>query len=106
VTGYDMPEREFQAEVIRLAKLLGWRVYHTFNSRRSASGFPDLVLVRDRVMYAELKTDRGKPTPLQLEWAQALTGAGAEVYLWRPAELQAIAETLARRTQRPEEVAA
>lgn len=40
-------ERDFQAAVMELARLLGWRVYHTWDSRKSEPGFPDLVLVRD-----------------------------------------------------------
>jgi hypothetical protein len=42
------------------------------------------VLVRDRVVFAELKAARGVVSAAQSEWAQALTGAGVEVYLWRP----------------------
>ena len=38
--------REFMPAVVELAKRFGWLLYHTHNSRRSASGFPDLVMVR------------------------------------------------------------
>jgi len=79
-------ERDFLLSVIELATLLGWRCYHTWLSVRSASGFPDLVLVRPpRLVFAELKTGRRKPTPAQQEWL-ALLGAcpQVEVYLWTP----------------------
>lgn len=41
-------EKVFQAQVLDLAHLSGWLCYHTHNSRRSAPGFPDLVLVAAR----------------------------------------------------------
>lgn len=87
-------EREFQAQVIQLARLLGWWAYHTHDSRRSNAGFPDLVLVRNRVIYAELKTDRGAVRREQAEVMAALRKAGAEVYLWRPAMWDEIVATL------------
>ena len=37
-------EKAFQTAVVELAELCGWKVYHTYDSRRSAPGFPDLVL--------------------------------------------------------------
>jgi hypothetical protein len=43
-----------------------------------------LVLVRDRVLVVELKSERGKPTAEQRRWLDALEAAGAEHYLWRP----------------------
>ena len=46
-------EKQVQSAILDVARLLGWRVYHTFDSRKSEAGFPDLVLVRDRVIYAE-----------------------------------------------------
>ena len=53
-------ERELLAAVIDLARLRRWLCYHTHDSRHSAAGFPDLLLVRGRrLMAAELKTARG-----------------------------------------------
>ena len=89
-------EREFQTGVVQYARLNGWRAYHTHNSRRSEPGFPDLVLVRDRIIYAELKTTRGKPSKDQTAWLQALADAGAETYLWRPDSWPEIVATLRR----------
>lgn len=87
-------EKEFQAQVIELARLFGFRVYHTFDSRRSAKGFPDLVLVhpRDhdkgfaRVIFAELKSERGKLSGEQKEWIALLRQTILEVYIWRPSD--------------------
>jgi len=69
------------------ARLCGWLVYHTFNSSKSDPGFPDLVLVRDgRIVYAELKTEKGRLTKHQRDWLKALDDAGQEVYVWRPSD--------------------
>ncbi|MEW6583441.1 MAG: VRR-NUC domain-containing protein, partial [Actinomycetota bacterium] len=55
-----LSEAAFQDQVVDLARLRGWLVYHTFDSRHSAAGFPDLILARgDRLVAAELKTQRG-----------------------------------------------
>ena len=85
-----MTEKDFQAKVIQAAKLFGWHVYHTFYSHRSEPGFPDLVLVKDRVMYRELKTETGKLTIHQKAWAESLHRGGADYSVWRPSQLQAI----------------
>jgi hypothetical protein len=81
-----MTERQLQEAVVALARLHGWLVYHTFDSRRSQGGFPDLVLARSRtgVVFAELKTEKGRVSPAQDLWARTITAAGAKVYLWRP----------------------
>jgi VRR-NUC domain len=94
----DLTEKEWQAQVKELATMLGYkRAYHTFDSRRSQSGFPDLVLVRDRVIFAELKRQDGKPSAAQKEWLDGLASAGAEVYLWRPSDLDEVATVLGKR---------
>lgn len=79
-------EKEFQAAVVKRAKELGWRGYHTFDSRKSEKGFLDWVGVRERVVWMELKSANGKPTAEQLCWMEALQAAGQEVYLFRPAD--------------------
>ena len=81
-----MTEKQLQAAVLKLARLSGWLCYHTFDSRRSQPGFPDLVMVRrSRIVFAELKSERGKPTDSQGEWLNAIDATGkVEVYLWRP----------------------
>lgn len=79
-----MKEAEFQRKVIELCNWLQLRTYHTFDSRRSAAGFPDLVIVGNRVIYAELKAEKGTVSPQQEAWLKALREAGTEAYLWRP----------------------
>jgi hypothetical protein len=94
------PESVLQNQVERLAALYGWRPYHTHDSRHSPPGFPDLVLVRGtRLIFAELKTQRGRLTLAQSEWLEDLRETWAEVYVWRPADLPIIAAILRRRTR-------
>jgi hypothetical protein len=90
----DISEKEWQAQVVDLAKLLRWRHYYTFSSRRSPPGFPDLVLLRERVVYAELKSSTGELSATQDGWLQALEAAGAECYVWRPRDLEQVARVL------------
>ena len=61
--------------------------YHTYDSRRSNPGFPDLVLVGcNGVLYRELKTDRGRLTPMQEWWLNSLLDAGQDAGVWRPSD--------------------
>ncbi len=88
-------ETRWQAQVLALAKQLGWMHYHTHDSRRSPAGFPDLVLVRgSRLVIAELKTDCGTLTPEQVTWLTALRTCAGEVYIWRPRNWDDIALVL------------
>jgi hypothetical protein len=106
----DVSEAAFQDQVIQLAHVYGWRVAHfrpaqTSKGWRTAvaadgKGFPDLVLVRDRLIVAELKARTGRPTPEQHAWLEATARAGVETYMWRPADLDEIGRVLARRPRR------
>jgi len=85
----QMSEATLQAQVLEAARLLGWLVYHTHDSRRSQPGFPDLVLVhpgKRRVLYRELKTQKGRIRPQQQVWLDALAAAGQDAGVWRPAD--------------------
>jgi hypothetical protein len=89
-------ERDFSSWVLDLAHLRGWATYHTWLSMHSARGWPDLALVRPpRLAFAELKTEKGKPTKAQAYWLELLGQAGAEAYLWRPSDRDRIEEILA-----------
>jgi hypothetical protein len=99
---HDLLEKEWDAILFAskrgLAPTLGWRLsYHTLRSKGSQSGFPDRVLVRDRIIYVELKRQHATPTDTQKEWLDALATADAEVYLWKPSDLDEIAQILAKR---------
>ena len=80
-----MTERQLQDAVVELARLLGWRLFHTFDSRKSEAGFPDLCLVRrGRLIFAELKTEVGVASQSQTAWLEDLSRTPAEVFIWRP----------------------
>ncbi len=91
-----MTETELLDSVLELAGLLKWRTAHfrpalTKHGWRTAvagdgKGFPDLVLVRDRVLFVELKSARGQLSIEQQDWFHALGDAGAERYIWLPAD--------------------
>lgn len=83
----DAGEKEFQDDVVRAAKRHGWLAYHTYSSKRSVPGFPDLVLVRNTVLaFAELKTNAGKLTAEQKDWLAAIKRAGLPGFVWRPSD--------------------
>src|SRR5581483_11407584 len=87
-------EKDVQETILDLAHTLGWRSYHTFDSRRSAGGFPDLVLVRDRVIFVEVKRVGEKPRADQVVWLDDRAAAGGEVYVWTLDDLGEIAGIL------------
>jgi hypothetical protein len=100
-------EANFQAAVIELAEACGWWVWKDYDPRRNQAGWPDLFLWRNGyILFAELKREKGKRTPLQDEMAQKLmlTEArsipGADLiplvryYLWRPSDWDEIEEIL------------
>lgn len=91
-------ENQLQQSVLDLAGYAGWHLrYHTLNSKGSAAGFPDLVLVRPpELLVAELKSERGKLTGPQRAWLQALDVCGIEVHVWRPADWHEIERRLTR----------
>lgn len=92
-----MTEAEFQQQIIDTARLLGWKAYHTFDSRRSEPGFPDLVLVRDRIVYLEVKSETGRVSAEQGEWLAAINAAGGSALVVRPSQWDEIVASLKRR---------
>lgn len=93
----DLTEQEWASQVAELAKTLGWRRYHTYRSDRSAAGWPDEALVRERLILVELKREKTRPSDAQTDWLTVLAAAGVEVYLWRPSDLDEIANVLSTR---------
>ena len=88
-----MAEKELQEAVVELAQHLGYLVYHTHNSQRSAAGWPDLAICPDPdssrsqarpTLFVELKSTKGKVTQAQATWLKALAATGLHVYVWRP----------------------
>lgn len=89
-------ERDLTAFVRDVAKAFAWRRYHTWLSKHSPAGFPDEVLLRPpRLVFAELKSERGRLKPEQEAWLEDLRQVpGVEVYQWRPEDMDAIVEVL------------
>ena len=106
MTDYAPTEEEFLHAVMGLAAWAGWRRYHPRPARykdgRHAThysgeqGFPDLVLAHPRrgVIFAELKTEKGRLSEPQKLWIEELTAGGVEAYVWRPSDLEEIKKRL------------
>lgn len=106
----SLSEHAFMANVREYAEAHGWLDYHTHIAKRSAEGFPDLVLVRGgRLVFAELKREKPQhctpsmhekldPTHAQQRWLAELRTVSAYAgphddriplvgaYLWRPSD--------------------
>ena len=117
-------ELDFQRQLVGphgIATMLGWlhvhfrpamttRGWRTPGTGELAKGWPDLVLVRardHRLIFAELKADDATTSPQQravldtlssVTCAPTSTRAGpeptVEVHVWRPRDLDSIAEIL------------
>lgn len=80
-----MSEAAWQAIVEGLLTFYGWRWYHTHRSDRSVPGFPDIVAVRaGELLFAELKTEKGKLSNAQQMWIADLAAFAAEIMSWVP----------------------
>ncbi len=92
----DGSEAEFLAVVVQIAERNGWEAYHVPDSRRvTASGFPDLVLMRGSVVIvAELKKRGEVPRPEQWAWLRAFEACGVRAFFWTPDDLDRIPEVL------------
>ena len=77
-------EKEFRQGIIDLGNYCGWKAYFTWNSLHSPPGWLDLVLIRERVIFMELKVGDNKLTQQQQECYDLLLAAKAEVYVMRP----------------------
>ncbi len=81
-----MSEAAWQTMITDYATLTGWRWHHQRLSKQSRPGWPDLTLCRSsRLIFAELKTERGTVRPEQTAWLHALREVpSCEVFVWRP----------------------
>lgn len=100
-------EADWQRQVIEVATLYGWRYYHAPENRpvvgrngkryvqNIRAGWPDLTLAKDRLIFAELKTQTGAVTAEQWDWLDALAAVpGVETYVWRPGDMDEVREVL------------
>jgi hypothetical protein len=96
----ETPEGVLLARIRELAKRWSWEAYHTYDSRKSDIGFPDLVLTDGKdVLMMELKTNTGKATAAQQTWLSLLQHTGkVEAGIWRPHDWPQIFARLTRTT--------
>lgn len=85
----QVAEKDLQKAVVTLAKRLGFKCHHVYDSRLASAnvdkGFPDWVFAKDgRVLFVELKTVRGKLSSAQADWLYELSARNrVECYVWR-----------------------
>lgn len=89
----ELTEHAWQAQVIGLARLYGWRIFHAVDNRPAGrtgrpqrlaapegKGYPDLTLIKvPRLVVAELKTRTGRLGPGQQEWIAAFHQLGEAI---------------------------
>ena len=83
----QLSEKKFGVRVKTFLRNHGWHVQS--NSwvgvgNQYMKGFPDLVCVRQKVLFIELKTATGKLKPAQQDWANWIVEAGGDWLLLRP----------------------
>ena len=103
-----MLEKDFATQVEHLFTLFGWRWTHFepairqsgewATALRGMKGLPDYIAVRDgKLIFAEIKGDRGRLTPDQTEWIERLRAVReVRTETWWPDDLQEIKELLRR----------
>lgn len=81
-----MDERTLQQQVAGMAKRLGLFHYHPRISTGSAPGWPDSVIVGERILFRELKSQTGRLSPEQRAVGDRLKAAGPDWAIWRPSD--------------------
>jgi len=90
-------EKQLREQVRDLCKVFGWKFYFTWTSIHSPRGMPDLILCKPpRLIFAELKTEKGQLSDKQQEWLDLLDECGGNIerYVWRPGDIENIAKIL------------
>jgi VRR-NUC domain-containing protein len=95
-----LTERQWQKEVVRLARYGGWLVFHVYEAKRVVAGWPDLQLLRPpEFVVVELKTADGKLTIDQEDILRRFRACNIETHVWRPSDIRAVRERLAHKLQ-------
>jgi hypothetical protein len=92
--GQGMTEQELLTAVTGLADDLmvyWWRDQHSLTNK---PGFPDLLLIGRSVLWVELKSQYSQLSSQQVAMKYRLIAAGAQYVVWRPSDLDSIAEVL------------
>jgi len=83
-----MSEAELQEHVRQMCAGLGLAAQHIHDPRRCwLPGWPDVVIIGREIIYRELKSEYGRPTPEQTALGCKLKAAGASWKIWRPGDL-------------------
>ncbi len=87
-------EADFLRQVTKLATALGWSHFHQHYSLGADSGWPDLVLCREKrdgtasLLFIELKREKGVLTEAQKDWLSLLGKVpGVAARCVRPSQL-------------------
>ncbi|HEY8597104.1 MAG TPA: hypothetical protein VIL85_01660 [Thermomicrobiales bacterium] len=89
-------EEDFQALVVDLAERFRWLCWHDNDSRRNDAELPDLLLLRERLIWRELKTQKGRLSAEQAAWGERLLRGGQDWAIWRPQDWGLIVDTLTK----------
>jgi hypothetical protein len=96
-----MLERDFQKQVVQLARTCGWMVHHTYaqgsvlGSKAVDRGFPDLVMVcNGQILFVELKGSDGRVSEEQDAWLHEITMTGNPALVWHPEDWPSIEAVL------------
>lgn len=96
--GLKVTEADLQRAVIQRARLFGWKVMHPLPAQTSRGsgwatatqgdgrGYPDLTLVRERIVFAELKAEGKYLGEGQKLWRDWILAAEGEWYCWKPSQ--------------------
>lgn len=93
-----MSEAQLQDAITEAASRQNYLWYHTYDSRKSPPGYPDLTIVgHGRLIFLELKSVKGDVEDDQQKWLDALgTVVGPPlVEVIRPADLDRCLKILA-----------
>ena len=85
-----MTENDLERFVRYLTAQRHLPAFHVINSRRTVTltGWPDWTIVGTRVIFRELKSQRGKVTASQQALGEAILAAGGDWAVWRPTDLK------------------
>lgn len=99
--GSDPTEAQFVDMIVELAQTCGWLINHQrpamvhtaadgkpryVTATQGNVGFPDLVMVHSftgRLVFRECKTLKGRVSPEQRAWIDALRAGGHDAAIWR-----------------------
>lgn len=83
----DRGPDSLEAHLRRLLADLGLFGYHPRQSLGSQPGWPDWVIIGNRILYRERKSESGVLSAAQRDVGARITRAGGDWAVWRPRDL-------------------